>query len=199
MSFDNSTSSGNATDSMGGGSGMMSFGSCTISTCDVTSSNYLYRISLTPNAVFVGIFGHSAIAFILTWLICKKTPFSTSFMSAMVLGLAGEILGYVGRIMSWKNQWSQNPFYIQICCLTIAPAFLSAGIYLCLRRIVTALGEDKSRIAPVWYTRIVSPVAVNSIVSSLTYCPLIVHPMRPGLSHSSSNRRSPCLFILSRG
>ncbi|KAI3396893.1 hypothetical protein diail_11597 [Diaporthe ilicicola] len=89
-------------------------------------------------------------------------------MSAMVLGLAGEILGYVGRVMSWKNQWSQNPFYIQICCLTVAPAFLSAGIYLCLRRIVTALGEDKSRIAPVWYTRIFIPCDLVSLILQVT-------------------------------
>jgi len=61
--------------------------------------------------------------------------------------------------MSWKDQWSQNGFLLQIVCLTIAPAFLAAGIYLCLRRIVYAFGPENSRISPEAYTRIVSRLA----------------------------------------
>ena len=46
------------------------------------------------------------------------------------------VQGYAGRIMMWKNPFELNPFLIQICCLTIAPAFLCAGIYLCLARML---------------------------------------------------------------
>lgn len=45
---------------------------------------------------------------------------------------------------------------MQICCLTIGPAFMAGGIYLCLRRIVYAFGPENSRLKPEWYTRIVS-------------------------------------------
>lgn len=45
---------------------------------------------------------------------------------------------------------------MQIVCLTIAPAFMAGGIYLCLRRIVYAFGPENSRIRPESYTRIVS-------------------------------------------
>jgi hypothetical protein len=48
----------------------------------------------------------------------------------------------------------QVPFLIQIICLTIGPAFLAAGIYLCLSRIVTTFGPENSRIRPSWYPRI---------------------------------------------
>jgi hypothetical protein len=41
----------------------------------------------------------------------------------------------------------QGPFLMQIVCLTIAPAFLAAGVYLCLSRIVTTFGRDNSRIS----------------------------------------------------
>ena len=44
-------------------------------------------------------------------------------------------------------------FLIQICCLTIAPAFLAAGIYLSLARLVTIYGADISRIKPQRYTQ----------------------------------------------
>ena len=68
-------------------------------------------------------------------------------------GCICEILGYAGRLMMHKNPFNLNGsvsavscghsvqkadflnrFLIQICCLTIAPAFFSAAIYLCLSR-----------------------------------------------------------------
>jgi hypothetical protein len=39
-----------------------------------------------------------------------------------------------------------------LICLTIAPAFLTAAIYLCLGRIVVAYGQNISRMAPRLYT-----------------------------------------------
>jgi hypothetical protein len=78
-----------------------------------------------------------------------------AFTLAMASGVVLEILGYAGRIMSYNNQWDENGFLMQICCLTIAPAFMAAGIYLCLRRIVYAFGPENSRLKPEWYTRLV--------------------------------------------
>lgn len=40
----------------------------------------------------------------------------------------------------------------QLICLTIAPAFLSASIYLCLARIITVYSADISRLKPRTYT-----------------------------------------------
>ena len=53
---------------------------------------------------------------------------------------------------------------MQICCLTIAPAFLAAGIYLTLSRIVVTFGPDNSRIKPLSYPRIFIPCDVFSLV-----------------------------------
>lgn len=53
---------------------------------------------------------------------------------------------------------------IQIICLTIAPAFLAAGIYLCLSRIVSTFGAENSRIKPLSYPRIFIPCDVTSLV-----------------------------------
>ena len=41
-----------------------------------------------------------------------------------------------------------------IICLTIAPAFLSAGVYLCFSRIIIVYGEELARFKPHTYTRI---------------------------------------------
>lgn len=41
-----------------------------------------------------------------------------------------------------------------LICLTIAPAFITASIYLCLSRLVTVYGSQYSRLAPRSYTYI---------------------------------------------
>ncbi len=53
---------------------------------------------------------------------------------------------------------------MQIICLTIAPAFLAAGIYLCLSRIVTTFGAQNSRIAPLTYPRFFIPCDIISLM-----------------------------------
>jgi RTA1 like protein len=126
---------------------------CTIDTCPLDTSYYFYRISLSANATFAALFGISLLGFLFTYIFTRRA-FAFSF--AMLAGVILEVIGYAGRIMSWQNQWSQNGFLIQIVCLTIAPAFMAGGIYLCLRRIVYTFGPENSRIAPEMYTRIVS-------------------------------------------
>jgi hypothetical protein len=98
----------------------------------------------------------------------------------------------VGRIQSWQNQWGQTGFLMQIVCLTIAPAFMAGGIYLCLRRVVYAFGPENSRISPEAYTRIVRPLSLSSCRHELTMI-TTVHPMRSRLPPASSRRRWPCL------
>lgn len=45
-----------------------------------------------------------------------------------------------------------------------APAFLAAGIYLCLARIVSTFGEANSRLPAVWYPRIFISCDIVSLV-----------------------------------
>lgn len=134
---------------------------CTIETCDITSSYYYYRVSLGANATFIALFSISLIGYLATYAFTRR---ATAFTVAMLSGVILEVLGYAGRLMSWHNQWDDNGFLMQIVCLTIAPAFMAGGIYLCLRRIVYAFGPENSRISPESYTRIVSicaPLAIQ--------------------------------------
>jgi hypothetical protein len=120
---------------------------------------YEYAVDLAPNAAFLAIFSVSLLGFFGVWIATRR---GTAFNVAMILGLICEILGYVGRILSWTDPWYENGFLMQICCLTIGPAFMAAGLYLCLRRIVSAFGSENSRLAPEYYTRIVSWISDNS-------------------------------------
>lgn len=57
----------------------------------------------------------------------------------------------------------QTPFMIQICCLTVSPALLAAGIYLTLSRIVTTFGRENSRIPGRLYPRIFIPCDILAL------------------------------------
>jgi hypothetical protein len=83
---------------------------------------------------------------------------------ALCLGCTGEAVGYGGRLMLYNDPFDNNGFIIQICCLIISPAFVSAGIYLTLKHIVINFGEQWSRLPPVWYTRIFIAGDILSLV-----------------------------------
>jgi len=136
--------------------------------CPVATSYYYYPVNEAANVVFTALFAISLIGFLIAFGLTRR---AFGFTFAMVCGTILEILGYAGRVWSWKNQWSQNAFLIQIVCLTIAPAFMAGGIYLCLRRIVYAFGPENSRIRPESYTRIVSPSFSQISLQQLTSCP----------------------------
>lgn len=121
---------------------------CTLTTCDLTLAQVDYLPSLPGNALFAAIFG---ICFVAQFLLGVKYR-TWGFMAATTLGTLTEIIGYIGRIMMHNNPFSKNDFLIYLVTLTIAPAFLSAAIYLCLARIVVVYGEERSRFRPRTYT-----------------------------------------------
>ncbi|KAK3315656.1 putative sphingoid long-chain base transporter RSB1 [Apodospora peruviana] len=127
-----------------------------------TESLFLYRIWLAPNALFIAVFLLSLIHFAVIWFWTKRR--GTSFFVSMTLGLLTEVIGYIGRVMGWQNQWNNGAFLMQICCLTIGPAFLAAGIYFCLSRIVNVYGRENSRIPPEWLPKIFIPCDVVSLI-----------------------------------
>lgn len=90
-------------------------------------------------------------------LICTKQV-------ALCLGCVGEALGYVGRIMLNDDPFDSVGFQIQICCLIISPAFISAGIYVTLKHVVINFGEEWSRLRPSWYTYIFITADLLSLV-----------------------------------
>ncbi|EEH10300.1 parasitic phase-specific protein PSP-1 [Histoplasma capsulatum G186AR] len=134
--------------------------SCTFEICNIDDSYYGYRPSRAANIAFAAIFGFSLVAFVLQSFISRRF---LGFSIAMILGTLCELIGYIGRILMYNNPWAQNPFMIQICCLTIAPAFLAAGIYFCLSRIVTTFGRENSRIPAAWYPRIFIPCDILAL------------------------------------
>ncbi|KAF2113959.1 RTA1 like protein-domain-containing protein [Lophiotrema nucula] len=134
---------------------------CTLATCPLSLSYWGYLPSLGANAFFLALFAISTILFVGQGVLSRRF---LGFTFAMVSGCALEVIGYVGRTMAHHNPFGENPFLIQIVCLTIAPAFMAAGIYLCLSRIVTTFGPENSRIKPLSYPRIFIPCDLASLL-----------------------------------
>lgn len=82
----------------------------------------------------------------------------------MVLGCAGETVGYIGRIMMNDDPFGDIGFQLQICLLIISPAFVSAAIYITLKHFTIIFGESWSRLRPNWYTYIFITGDIFSLV-----------------------------------
>ncbi|OCL03471.1 putative RTA1 domain protein [Glonium stellatum] len=121
---------------------------CTLQSCSLLQAHYQYLPSLAGNALYVGIFG-LLLAFQIIFGWRART---WGFLGGMFGGLVLEVIGYIGRIQMHSNPFIDGPFLMSLVTLTIAPAFLSASIYLCLSRIVVVYGEDLSRFRPRTYT-----------------------------------------------
>ncbi|KAK5951665.1 phospholipid-translocating ATPase rsb1 [Knufia fluminis] len=135
---------------------------CTAETCCLEQGQIHYIPTLAGNAAYAALF---AILIIpnLTFGIRYKT---WSFMSWLCLGLIGETVGYIGRIMLNDNIFSFNGFLMYLIPLTIAPAFITASIYLCLARVIYILDPNlmHTRLKPMTYTKIFVTFDIISLI-----------------------------------
>ncbi|KAJ5203504.1 hypothetical protein N7449_005583 [Penicillium cf. viridicatum] len=110
---------------------------CTLALCPITEAHVEYAVFavLLVAQVVLGIRYR-------TW----------GYLGGLFGGLVLEIIGYAGRLQMHYNPFLFDPYLEYLICLTIAPAFISASIYICLGRIVVIYGEDISRLRPRTYT-----------------------------------------------
>ncbi|KAF7873873.1 hypothetical protein EAF04_002545 [Stromatinia cepivora] len=156
----------NLTHSDGPGSGygnatlLMDPSLCTLETCDLSMSSFEYLPDVAGNAIFAALFGIFFIA-----QIGLGIKFKTwGYMVAILLGLILEIIGYIARILIHDSPFENDYFLMYLITLTIAPAFLTAAIYLCLSRIVILYGHEISRFKPGTYTIIFCTCDIISLV-----------------------------------
>ncbi|KZM27100.1 response to stress [Ascochyta rabiei] len=81
---------------------------CQVGTCPEAWQTIAYRPNMTSNVIE------------LMW----------KYTATMSVGILGEMIGYVGRVMMNVNPFLMNNFLVNMIPLTIAPALVTAGIYL---------------------------------------------------------------------
>ncbi|KAG9661535.1 RTA1-domain-containing protein, partial [Aureobasidium melanogenum] len=82
----------------------------------------------------------------------------------MVLGCICEMIGYGGRIIMYNDPWNFNGFIMQIVCITIAPVFMTAAIYVTLYRSILQLSPSSASFKPALYYQIFIPCDIISLV-----------------------------------
>lgn len=116
--------------------------------CPIEETIYGYYPNLAANAAFAAFFGLFMIVNIFFGIRYR----SWTFLIAMTGGCLGEAVGYVGRVLLNDDPFGEGGFNMQIICLTLAPAFIAAGIYLTLKHVVICFGEEHSYLKPRYYT-----------------------------------------------
>ena len=69
-----------------------------------------------------------------------------------ICGFALEGIGYLGRVLSHNKGDVLSYYIMQSICLTIAPAFIMAGIYFLFGQLVVIHGRQYSFLKPMWYS-----------------------------------------------
>jgi hypothetical protein len=148
----------------------MAGGNCTevTATCPVQASTIGYYPTLSANAPPAIIF---FIALLIQLVIGIRRR-TWSYLVAVGIGSLFEAVGYVGRVLLHKNPYSSGGFKLQIICLTIAPAFIAAGLYLNLKHMVIVFGPHLSLLKPALYTYIfigcdIFSIALQSVGAGL--------------------------------
>ncbi|KAL3451543.1 RTA1 like protein-domain-containing protein [Aspergillus insuetus] len=144
--------------------------------CPVEGTIYGYSPNLAANVVFCAIFSACCVIQLIQMLKWRLWSFGTAMILGCFSEAAGSLppapsspatlppdsgqtslikmrsaLGYIGRILLHTNPYSSTGFEIQICTLTMGPAFWSAAIYLTLKHEVSVIGREFSPIKPKLY------------------------------------------------
>ncbi|KAF2023436.1 RTA1-domain-containing protein [Setomelanomma holmii] len=117
---------------------------CTLETCCLAQSPFLYIPSWGGNLFFTIYFAVFCIPQL--WLGIRYRQ--TGFAIGMLIGLILEAGGYTGRLILHNDPFNSNGFLIYLICLTIAPVFISASIYLSIVRIIGLYGQHLSYFKP---------------------------------------------------
>jgi hypothetical protein len=142
---------------------LVSFGpdaNCTLALCPVESSLQAYRPWFAVQIACMALFGISMIIHIAQG-VRYRTWF---FASMMAVGCIGEIIGYGGRVMLYKNPFSFDGFIIEICCITISPVFFAAAIYVTLTRVSNFLSPEACRFPTKIYVWVFVPCDIVSLI-----------------------------------
>lgn len=111
---------------------------------------YQMKLSRWANLLFAAIFAFLVLAHF-SLSVWKRTAY---FGVCLVAGTFLETAGYAARVMSIGNYSDKSRYLCQTISLTLAPAFVMAGIYYLLAQLMVTHGRRFTILRPLWYSYI---------------------------------------------
>ncbi|KAF9879484.1 hypothetical protein CkaCkLH20_03027 [Colletotrichum karsti] len=143
--------------------GLIAFGpnaNCTLELCPIEWSVLQYRPSVPASATFIALFSIALLAHAVQGIRSR----TWGFMGSMIAGCILEIVGYVGRLFIYDNPFNFEGFLMQIVCITVAPVFFSAAVYVLLSQTINHLDPSLSRVRPKLFYWIFIPADIVSLI-----------------------------------
>ncbi|KAI1643551.1 RTA1 like protein-domain-containing protein [Daldinia loculata] len=122
-----------------------------------------YEPFLAGSAIFLALF---AILIPITLALGIKYK-SSVFATAVVTGLALEVVGYIGRLLLHTTPTDRSGFILFLIGTITGPTFICGGIFLIAPQIVTIYGEEFRSWRPVWYLFVLYVLTAVSLVLEL--------------------------------
>ncbi|ROT36015.1 hypothetical protein SODALDRAFT_362878 [Sodiomyces alkalinus F11] len=116
---------------------------CTLDLCPIHWSVYRYRPQLGVNALFITMYSFLLICHFVSGYRWR----SWWFTACMVAGCLVQIIGYAGRVELWYNPWNFAGFLTQAVCITSAPVFFTAAIYVTISKAIDFFSPNLSRMS----------------------------------------------------
>lgn len=123
-------------------------------------SFYRYYLSRFGNIFYFSVF--TIIFFYLTGMLYKSRYWW--FNITFIAGYALEWMGFLGRILAFTDNRRKEYFLLEYISLTIAPAFIMAGIYFVFAQLVVVHGRRYSVLKPLWYSYLFITIDVLSLM-----------------------------------
>lgn len=123
-------------------------------------NNYSEWLTMWPNALFAAIFGILFVGHLTLTILSNYWYYGCMFF----IGAGLEFAGYLSRCLSVGHESEVNPFLCQIIVLTIAPAFIMAGVYYVLGKLLVFHGQHFLTLQPRWFSYIFVTCDVISLV-----------------------------------
>ncbi|CAH0024702.1 unnamed protein product [Clonostachys rhizophaga] len=129
---------------------MSSTDDCSIESCAVELSLYGYRPNLGTNVFLTAIYS-LVISTAVIIILRQHLHYIRKYLGTG---------GYAERIKGYSNPFALDGFTIQYALLTIAPAFITAAIYISIGKLAQKMGRGCLNIRPSLYPRIFIPCDV---------------------------------------
>lgn len=130
------------------------------SSCPVSGGFYSYRPSVAGNIVLLVVYALLVPCILYLGFRSRTTLLSTVLM---MMGLALEILGFVGRVLLHHSTESPDYFTLSLLGTILGPSFVSAALFVAVPHLFIVHGE---KLGPLNFRPVLAGLALYTLIAA---------------------------------